>query len=77
MKRQCPLAVDKWLQLAIAESQIALGLTLNTRRFEVGITRTYVDETLKLILTVWFKGSPSKRGRRRFTAIEASKWSAS
>ena len=32
-----------------------------------------MDETLDLILTVWFKGSPSKKGRKRFTAIEASK----
>ena len=69
--------MDKWLQLVIAESQIALGLRLNTRRIAVGVTRTYLGETLKLIITVWFKDIPSKRGRRRFTAIEASKWSAS
>ena len=50
------LCMDKWLQLVIAESQLALGLTLNTRRLEVGITRKYLAKTLKVVLTVWFKG---------------------
>ena len=72
-KRQCPLAMDKWLNLVVGESQIALGLTLNSRKLTVGIPRKYLNETLDLILKKWFKGSPSRKGRKRFTAIEASK----
>ena len=67
------MAMDKWLNLVVGESQIALGLTLNSRKLTVGIPRKYLNETLDLILKVWFKGSPSKKGRKRFTAIEASK----
>ena len=35
-KRQCPLAMDKWLDLVVGESQIPPGLTLNSRKLTVG-----------------------------------------
>ena len=46
---------------------------MNSRKLTVGIPRKYFDETLNLIITVWFKGSSSRKGRKCFTAIEASK----
>ena len=66
-KRQCPLAMDKWLDLIVGETQIALGLVLNTRKLSVGIPRKYLDETLRLLSSTWHKH------RKRFKAIEASK----
>ena len=38
-KRQCCLAMDKWLELVVGESQTALRLKLNTRKLTVGIPR--------------------------------------
>ena len=66
-KRQCPLAMDKWRDLMVGETQTALGLVVNTRKLTVGIPRKYLDETLSLLTKVWHKN------RKRFTAIEASK----
>ena len=59
--------MDKWLDLIAGETQIALGLVLNTRKLTVGIPRKYLDETLSLLSNLWHKH------RERFTAIEASK----
>ena len=70
--RQCPLAMDKWAKLIVAEEQLGLGLTFNTRKMSVAITRKYLDDTLRMIQTVWFKGSPTRENRKRFTAIQAS-----
>ena len=36
--RQCPLAMDKWQKLVVAENQLALGLILKTREMTVSIT---------------------------------------
>ena len=76
-KRQCPLAMDKWLDLVVGESQIALGLTLNSRKLTVGIPRKYLDETLDLINKVWFKGSPSKKAGNVSLQLKLQKWLAS
>ena len=65
--RQCPLAMDKWIALVVGESQLALGLTLNTRSLSVAITPTYLAETLNFIQTTWHQR------RKRFSASEASK----
>jgi hypothetical protein len=35
--RQCPLAMDKWLELAIGQKQTMLGLTIDTNGFTVTI----------------------------------------
>ena len=66
-KRQCPLAMDKWTELIIGETQTVLGLNLNTRKLTVSIPRKYLDETLSLIHKSWHKN------RKTFTAIEASR----
>ena len=34
-KRQCPLAMDKWLDLIVEETQTSLGLVVNTRKLTV------------------------------------------
>ena len=65
--RQCPLAMDKWEILVVAEHQLALGLILNTRRLSVAITAGYLAETLQLIRKSWHSE------RKRFTAIDVSR----
>ena len=70
--------MDKWLELVVGESQTALGLNLNTRKLTVGIPRKYLDETLSLILTTWFKGSQSRRGRGKdLLQLKLQRWLAS
>ena len=66
-RRQCPLAMNKWASLVVAEHQLALGLILNTGKMSVTITRKYISETLSIIQTTWHQG------RKRFKALEASK----
>ena len=66
-KRECPLAMDKWIDLIIGETQTVLGLNLNTRKVTVSIPRKYLDEILLLIHNNWHKK------RKTFTAIEASR----
>ncbi len=39
---QCPLAMDKWLELVIAPKQRMLGLIINTNNLTVGIPPDYV-----------------------------------
>ena len=65
--RQCPLAMDKWTTLVVAEHQLSLGLILDTIKLLVVITREYLDETLNIVQTTWHKC------RNRFCAIEPSK----
>ena len=55
--RQCPLAMDKWAKLIVAEEQLGLGLIFDTREMSVAITMKYLNDTLRKIQTVWFKGS--------------------
>ncbi len=35
--RQCPLAMDKWLELVIGPKQTMLGLTIDTNRLTIAI----------------------------------------
>ena len=39
--RQCPVAMDKWLDLVVAPQQTMLGLALNTHRLSVAILPAY------------------------------------
>jgi hypothetical protein len=64
---QCPLAMDKWLELVVAPKQRMLGLIINTNNLTVGIPPDYVAEVLDLISTTWHSH------RRRFTIREAQK----
>ena len=65
--RQCPLAMDKWMLLIVAERQLALGLIINSRSLTVAISTKYLADTLHLIQTTWHVG------RNRFRANEAAK----
>jgi len=42
--RQCPLALDKWLDLIVASRQRMLGLIVDTNSMTVGIPPDYVTE---------------------------------
>ncbi len=51
--RQCPLAMDKWLELVVAPKQRTLGLRIDTNSLTVGILPVYIAEVLDLINTTW------------------------
>ncbi len=51
--RQCPLAMDKWLELVIGPKQTMLGLTINTNRLTVAIPPKYLQEILELLNSTW------------------------
>jgi hypothetical protein len=53
MDRQCPLAMDKWLELVIGPKQTMLGLIINTNRLTVAIPAKYLQELLNLINSTW------------------------
>jgi hypothetical protein len=67
-RRQCPLAMDKWMSLVVAEQQLALGLVFNTRILSVAMTKKYLAETLSILETVWLFD-----GKQQFKAMEALK----
>ena len=68
--RQCPLAMDKWVEAVAGIDQVALGLTLNTRRLVVGIPLAYRSEVLQLLEDVW--PNNAARQRKRFKVSEAN-----
>jgi hypothetical protein len=51
--RQCPLAMDKWLELVIGPKQTMLGLIINTNRLNVAIPSKYFQEVLNLLNSTW------------------------
>jgi hypothetical protein len=51
--RQCPLAIDKWLELVIGPKQTMLGLIINTNRLTVTIFSKYLQEVLNLLNSTW------------------------
>ena len=64
---QCPLAMDKWLDLVVAPKQRMLGLVIDTNKLTVGIPPDYLAEVLDLLNTTWHSH------RRRFTVGDAQK----
>jgi len=64
---QCPLVLDKWLELIVASRQRMLGLIVDTNSLAVGIPPDYVAEVLDLLNTTWHSH------RRCFTVGEAQK----
>jgi hypothetical protein len=65
--RQCPLAMDKWVELIVSPRQRMLGLIIDTNTLTVGIPPDYVKEVLDLINSTWHSH------RRRFTVGEAQR----
>jgi hypothetical protein len=51
--RQCPLAIDKWLELVLGPKQTMLGLTINTNRLTVIIPAKHLQEVLGLLNSTW------------------------
>jgi hypothetical protein len=51
--RQCPLAMDKWLELVNSPMQTMLGLIINTNRLTVANPPKYLQEVLKLLNYTW------------------------
>ncbi len=51
--RQCPLAIDKWIELVIGTNQTMLGLIINTNRLTVAIPAKYLQEVLDLLNSTW------------------------
>jgi hypothetical protein len=65
--RQCPLAMDKWLELVIGPKQTMLGLIIDTNRLTVAIPPKYLQEVLELLNSTWHPK------RRCFKVLEAQK----
>ena len=55
--RQCPLSLEKWLELIVGPIQIVLGLSLDTNKMTVGITEDYIQQVRSLLQ----KWDPSRR----------------
>jgi hypothetical protein len=51
--RQCPLAMDKWMELVIGPKQTMLGLIIDTNRLTVAIPAKYLQEVLDLLNSTW------------------------
>jgi hypothetical protein len=51
--RQCPLAMDKWLELVIGPKQTMLRLTIDTNRLTIAIPAKYLQEVLDLLNSTW------------------------
>ena len=47
--RQCPLAMDKWLELVMDPILIMLDLIINTNKLTVAIPKKYVSKLCNLI----------------------------
>ena len=49
--RQCPLALDKWLELEVGLAQTTiLGLPMDTNKLTVAVPPSYVNEVLEMII---------------------------
>ncbi len=78
--RQCPLAMDKWLELVIGPKQTILGLIIDTNRLTVAIPAKYLHKVLDLLNSTWhlnwhhFKVSEAQKltGKLAFLAKEAN-----
>ncbi len=51
--RQCPLAMDKRLELVIGPKQTMLGLIIDTNRLTIAIPAKYLQEVLDLLNSIW------------------------
>jgi hypothetical protein len=51
--RQCPLAIDKWIELVIGPKQTMLGLIIDTNRLTIKIPAKYLKEVLDLLNSTW------------------------
>lgn len=52
-KRQCPLALDKWIGMSVGHRITLIGLVWDSRQLTVGMTREYLDQILDILNTDW------------------------
>jgi hypothetical protein len=65
--RQCPLAMDKWLELVNGPKQTMVGLIIDTNRLTLAIPAKYFHEVLNLLSSTW------QPNQRCFKVSEAQK----
>jgi hypothetical protein len=65
--RQCPLAMDEWIELVISPKQTMLGLIIDTNKLIVAIPAKYLQEVLDLLNSTWHPN------QRHFKLSEAQK----
>jgi hypothetical protein len=69
--RQCPLAMDKWLELVIGPKQTMLGLISNTNILTIAIPAKYLKEVIDLLDSTWhpsqhcFKVSEAQKAHQK------------
>ena len=51
--RQCPLSLEKWLEMLISPNQIVLGLYINTNKMTIGITQEYCEQVKSMLNDNW------------------------
>ena len=51
--RQCPLSLEKWLEMLISPNQIVLGLYINTNKMTIGITQEYCEQVKSMLNNNW------------------------
>ena len=51
--KQCPLTMDKWLELVIGLKQTMLGLIIDTNKLTISIPYKYLKEVLDLLNSTW------------------------
>jgi hypothetical protein len=51
--RQCPLSLEKWLEMIVGPVQIVLGLSVDTNKMTVGITEEYQEQVRAMLETNW------------------------
>jgi hypothetical protein len=51
--RQCPLSLEKWLEMIVGPVQIVLGLSVDTNKMTVGITKEYREQVRVTFETNW------------------------
>jgi hypothetical protein len=51
--RQCPLSLEKWLEMIVGPVQIVLGLSVDTNAMTIGITDEYRKQVQVMLNTNW------------------------
>ena len=51
--RQCPLLLEKWLEMVIGPTQTVFGLYVNTNMMTIGITQEYRQQVKSMLNDNW------------------------
>ena len=69
LRRQDPVSFDKLIEMLVSHLNRVLGHMINTRRLEVGVPDSFIQEVLTMLSTTWGDH------RRQFTVKEAEELS--